>query len=88
MGAILTFRRCLPVLCRSSTSRACGSPSRQPFRAFRSRRTLRAAIEALAQQLKPLGAQLVGKRWDDARLLGVAQALTHVTRRFRRPPGY
>jgi len=36
----------------------------------------------------PIGVQLIGKRWDDARLLGIAQALTHVTGDFRRPPGY
>ena len=36
----------------------------------------------------PIGVQLVGKRWDDARLLGIAQALASVTGEFRRPPGY
>ena len=36
----------------------------------------------------PLGVQVVGKRWDAARLLGIATALTGVTGAFRRPPGY
>jgi amidase len=36
----------------------------------------------------PIGVQLVGKRWDEARLLGIAQAVTQVTGEFRRPPGY
>ncbi len=36
----------------------------------------------------PLGVQVVGKRWDEARLLGIATALTGVTGEFRRPPGY
>ena len=36
----------------------------------------------------PIGVQLVGKRWDDARLLGIAQALANVTGAFTRPPGY
>jgi amidase len=36
----------------------------------------------------PLGIQLVGKRWDEARLLAIAQALSEVTGTFQRPPGY
>jgi len=36
----------------------------------------------------PLGAQLVGKRWGEARLLGVARAVAQVSGPFRRPAGY
>ncbi len=36
----------------------------------------------------PVGVQLVGKRWDEARLLGVAQIMTGITGGFVRPPGY
>ena len=36
----------------------------------------------------PIGIQIVGKRWDESRLLGIAQALSTVTGHFRRPPGY
>ncbi len=36
----------------------------------------------------PLGIQLVGKRWNESRLLAVAKALTAVTGEFRRPAGY
>lgn len=36
----------------------------------------------------PLGVQLVGKRWDESRLLGIAKALVVVTGEFRRPPDY
>ncbi len=36
----------------------------------------------------PIGVQIVGKRWDEARLLGIAQALSDVTGVFQRPPGY
>jgi amidase len=36
----------------------------------------------------PIGIQLVGKRWDESRLLGIATALSEVTGVFRRPPGY
>ena len=36
----------------------------------------------------PIGVQLVGKRWDDARLLAMAKALSQLTGDFRRPPGY
>lgn len=34
----------------------------------------------------PIGAQLVGKRWDESRLLSVATAVAEVTGEFRRPP--
>jgi amidase len=43
---------------------------------------------ALDRDGLPIGVQLVGKRWDDARLLAMAAALTQVTGEFRRPPGY
>jgi amidase len=36
----------------------------------------------------PMGIQLVGKRWHEARLLGVAQAIAEVSRGFQRPAGY
>jgi amidase len=36
----------------------------------------------------PLGIQLVGKRWDEAHLLAMAQALSEVTGPCQRPPGY
>ncbi len=36
----------------------------------------------------PIGVQLVGKRWDEARLLGIAGAMTRLTGEFQRPPGY
>lgn len=36
----------------------------------------------------PIGVQIVGKRWDESRLLAIAKALTQVTGEFRRPPGY
>jgi amidase len=36
----------------------------------------------------PSGLQLVGKRWGEARLLGIAQAVSAVTGAFQRPPGY
>jgi amidase len=35
----------------------------------------------------PIGAQLVGKWWSEARLIGIAKTLTRVTGGFRRPPG-
>jgi amidase len=34
----------------------------------------------------PIGLQLVGKRWDDSRLLAIAKALSPVIGRFRPPP--
>lgn len=36
----------------------------------------------------PIGIQMVGKRWGEARLLALAQALTEVGCTFQRPPGY
>lgn len=36
----------------------------------------------------PIGLQLVGKRWDDSRLLAIAKALSPLTGGFRRPPNY
>ncbi|MEP6491690.1 MAG: amidase [bacterium] len=36
----------------------------------------------------PLGVQIIGKRWDEPRLLGIAKALSQLTGEFRRPPGY
>ena len=36
----------------------------------------------------PIGLQVVGKRWDDARLLGIARALTPLIGGFQRPAGY
>jgi len=36
----------------------------------------------------PMGVQMVGKRWDESRLLAIAQALSGVAGECRRPPGY
>jgi amidase len=36
----------------------------------------------------PIGVQLVGKRWNESRLLAIAKAFSSVTGEFRRPPGY
>jgi amidase len=36
----------------------------------------------------PIGVQLVGKRWNESRLLAIAKALSEVTGEFQRPPGY
>jgi amidase len=36
----------------------------------------------------PIGLQLVGKRWSESRLLGIAAAIEPLTGGFRRPPGY
>ncbi|CAN7293700.1 amidase [Mesorhizobium sp. LjNodule214] len=36
----------------------------------------------------PIGLQLVGRRWSEARLLGIARAIEPLTGGFRRPPGY
>jgi amidase len=36
----------------------------------------------------PIGLQLVGKRWSEEQLLGVARAIEPLTGGFRRPPGY
>jgi amidase len=45
--------------------------------------TLPIATEGL-----PIGVQLVGSRWQDRKLLAIAQALSELTGGFRRPPGY
>jgi amidase len=36
----------------------------------------------------PIGVQLVGKRWNESRLLAMAKAIAEVTNKFQRPPGY
>jgi amidase len=36
----------------------------------------------------PIGVQLIGRRWDDERLLAIADTLSEVTGGFHRPPGY
>jgi amidase len=36
----------------------------------------------------PIGIQMVGKRWDESRLLAGAMELSEVTGAFQRPPGY
>lgn len=36
----------------------------------------------------PIGLQLVGKRWSESRLLGIAKAIEPLTGGFRRPPNY
>jgi amidase len=36
----------------------------------------------------PIGLQLVGARWSESRLLGIARAIEPLTGGFRRPPGY
>jgi len=36
----------------------------------------------------PIGLQLVGARWSESRLLGIAEAMTPLTGGFSRPPGY
>lgn len=36
----------------------------------------------------PVGLQLVGRRWSESRLLGIAKAIEALAGGFRRPPGY
>jgi len=36
----------------------------------------------------PFGLQVIGKRWDDERLLGIAESVSELTGGFRRPQGY
>ncbi len=36
----------------------------------------------------PIGVQIVGKRWDESRLLAIATALSRISGGFQRPPGY
>jgi amidase len=36
----------------------------------------------------PIGVQVMGRRWDDERLLAIAEVLSGVAGGFQRPPGY
>jgi amidase len=36
----------------------------------------------------PIGVQVIGRRWDDERLLAIAELFSEVTGGFQRPPGY
>lgn len=36
----------------------------------------------------PIGVQVIGRRWDDERLLAIAELVSEVTGGFHRPPGY
>ena len=36
----------------------------------------------------PFGLQILGRRWDDERLLAIAEFLSGLTPAFQRPPGY
>ncbi len=36
----------------------------------------------------PFGLQIIGKRWDDERLLSIAESVSGLTGGFRQPPGY
>lgn len=36
----------------------------------------------------PIGVQVVGKRWNESRLLAIAEALSQATGEFRPPPGF
>jgi amidase len=36
----------------------------------------------------PFGLQILARRWDDERLLAIAESLSELTGGFRRPPGY
>lgn len=36
----------------------------------------------------PFGLQVIGKRWSDERLLGIAEVVSELTGGFRQPPGY
>jgi amidase len=36
----------------------------------------------------PIGVQLLGRRWEDERLLAIAELISEVTGGFQRPPGY
>jgi amidase len=42
----------------------------------------------LDSQNLPIGLQLIGRRWDDERLLEIAKLVSEVTGGFRKPPGY
>jgi amidase len=43
---------------------------------------------ALDRDGLPIGVQLVGKRWDESRLLAIAKAISDGAGGFQRPPGY
>ncbi len=43
---------------------------------------------ALDREGLPIGVQVVGKRWDESRLLAIASALWEAAAPFQRPPGY
>lgn len=49
-----------------------------------------AVVIPLAQDTHglPIGAQLIGPRWGDERLLSIAGQISKITGGFRRPPGY
>jgi amidase len=36
----------------------------------------------------PFGLQVIGKRWNDERLLSIAESVSELTGGFRRPPGF
>jgi amidase len=36
----------------------------------------------------PFGVQVIGRRWEDERLLAIAKLVAGLTEGFRRPPGY
>ena len=36
----------------------------------------------------PIGAQLIGRRWQDERLLAIAAQIARLTDGFQRPPGF
>lgn len=36
----------------------------------------------------PIGIQLIGRRWEDERLLAIAKVVAQITGDFRKPPGY
>jgi amidase len=36
----------------------------------------------------PIGVQLVGRRWDDMRLISIADRIAEITGGYRKPPGY
>ena len=42
---------------------------------------------AQSQEGLPIGVQVIGKRWEDERLLTIAQALSELTSGFPKPPG-
>jgi amidase len=42
----------------------------------------------LSSEGLPIGVQVVGRRWDDAKVLGIARAVSGVLGPWRAPPGY